>query len=192
MACEGWFQAASSIPRTRAQSQSDPKLCLATPSVRRPSPDPQRLTLINPPHRYSYHHIVSIVIPALPTSPPPNNMKILESQSAVLSNYEVHAHLAANRAKPRTTPQKHTNVDTVLKEVTPSPLNPLFFTKSYSQSLFSPANRLSLPDPHLPLPHPALPKPPLQRRRPPRPGRRLAAVQADEERSADDCEPEAG
>ncbi|CAF9934916.1 MAG: hypothetical protein ALECFALPRED_006177 [Alectoria fallacina] len=45
-------------------------------------------------------------------------MKILESQSAVLSNYEVLAHLTANPAKPRTTPQKHTNVDTVIKELT--------------------------------------------------------------------------
>ncbi|KAM0795296.1 RNA polymerase II, partial [Usnea florida] len=45
-------------------------------------------------------------------------MKILESQSAVLSNYEVLAHLTANRAKPRTVPQKHTNVETVLKELT--------------------------------------------------------------------------
>ena len=44
-------------------------------------------------------------------------MKILESQSAVLSNYEVYAHLTANRAKPRTAPQKHSNVHTVLKEV---------------------------------------------------------------------------
>lgn len=44
-------------------------------------------------------------------------MKILETQSAVLSNYEVLAHLTATHAKPRTTPQKHSNVNTVLKEV---------------------------------------------------------------------------
>ena len=47
----------------------------------------------------------------------PFPMKILETQSAVLSNYEVHAHLTVTRAKPRTTPQKHTNVNTILKEV---------------------------------------------------------------------------
>ncbi|KAL9063233.1 MAG: hypothetical protein Q9161_009574 [Pseudevernia consocians] len=45
-------------------------------------------------------------------------MKILEAQSAILSNYEVFAHLAANGAKPRTAPQKHSNVETVLKELT--------------------------------------------------------------------------
>lgn len=44
-------------------------------------------------------------------------MKILESQSAVLSNYEVLTHLTTTRAKPRTTPQKNSNLDTVLKEV---------------------------------------------------------------------------
>lgn len=47
-------------------------------------------------------------------------MKILESQSAVLSNYEVYAHLTAMRATPRTAPRKPSNVDTVLKEVLPS------------------------------------------------------------------------
>lgn len=70
--------------------------------------------ILNLPHRYSHYNI----LPTLPTSPP--FMKILESQSAVLSNYEVLAHLTANRAKPRTAPQKHSNVKTVLKEV-PSP-----------------------------------------------------------------------
>ncbi|KAF6224427.1 hypothetical protein HO133_011004 [Letharia lupina] len=45
-------------------------------------------------------------------------MKILESQSAVLSNYEVYAHLTAMRATPRTAPRKPSNVDTVLKELT--------------------------------------------------------------------------
>ncbi|KAK3170650.1 hypothetical protein OEA41_002732 [Lepraria neglecta] len=44
-------------------------------------------------------------------------MKILETQSAVLSNYEVLAHLTESRAKPRTTPQTHTNVSTVIKEI---------------------------------------------------------------------------
>ena len=53
--------------------------------------------------------------PSDPTTTPP--MKILETQSAILSNYEVLSHLTATRAKPRTAPQKHSNVDTVLKEV---------------------------------------------------------------------------
>lgn len=44
-------------------------------------------------------------------------MRILESQSAVLSNYEVLAHLEEMRARPRTTPQQHINVQTILKEV---------------------------------------------------------------------------
>lgn len=45
------------------------------------------------------------------------NMKILESQSAALTNYEVLMHLDAVKAKPRTTTQKSQNVETVLKEV---------------------------------------------------------------------------
>lgn len=44
-------------------------------------------------------------------------MKILETQSAVLTNYEVLTHLTATAAKPRSTPQKHSNVNTILKEV---------------------------------------------------------------------------
>lgn len=45
------------------------------------------------------------------------NMKILESQSAALTNYEVLMHLDAVKVKPRTTTQKSQNVETVLKEV---------------------------------------------------------------------------
>ena len=63
----------------------------------------------NPPHRYPDHNPYLLK--------PPPSMKILEAQSAVLSNYEVYTHLAANHAKPRSTPQKHSNVHTVLKEV---------------------------------------------------------------------------
>ena len=44
-------------------------------------------------------------------------MRVLESQSAVLSNYEVLSHVESMRSKPRTTPQQHINVQTVLKEV---------------------------------------------------------------------------
>ncbi|KAL2057997.1 hypothetical protein ABVK25_001615 [Lepraria finkii] len=72
---------------------------------------------------------------------------ILETQSAVLSNYEVLAHLTESRAKPRTTPSIHTNVSTVNKEINsyltppptpalPSPVtsNPTTAIKPYGPS----------------------------------------------------------
>lgn len=44
-------------------------------------------------------------------------VQILESQSAVLSNQEVLAHIETTRAQSRSSTPKHPNVETVLKEV---------------------------------------------------------------------------
>lgn len=58
-------------------------------------------------------------------------MKILESQSAVLSNFDVLSHIEQSRVKPRTPGPQHTNVQTVLKEVckrlSPDDSRALFF-----------------------------------------------------------------
>ncbi|KAL6715284.1 hypothetical protein ACLMJK_007549 [Lecanora helva] len=74
-------------------------------------------------------------------------MKILESQSAVLTNYEVLAHLASTAAKPRTAPQTHQNVSTLLKELTDY-LSPPSTSRSpvppYASSSYSPASLRTL------------------------------------------------
>lgn len=44
-------------------------------------------------------------------------MKILEPQSAALTNYELLMHLNAIKAKPRNNAHRSQNVETVLKEV---------------------------------------------------------------------------
>lgn len=80
-------------------------------------------------------------------------LQILESQSAVLSSYEVLAHLTESRTKPRTTPQTHSNVSTVLKEV----LAPFSHLRSVSltptdQHLPQPTDRLPLSDSPVPAP----------------------------------------
>ncbi|KAA6414537.1 MAG: hypothetical protein FRX48_01286 [Lasallia pustulata] len=58
--------------------------------------------------------------------PPPTAMKIVATQSATLSNYEVLTHLTSTRAKsslrhsadPRSSPMKSPNLETVTKELT--------------------------------------------------------------------------
>ncbi|KAL2042516.1 hypothetical protein N7G274_005010 [Stereocaulon virgatum] len=77
-------------------------------------------------------------------------MKILESQSAVLSNYEVLAHLTESRTKPRTTPQTHSNVSTVLKEVsTCAPSESTIFVIDSNRSMPTSIHR-STPAPQFP------------------------------------------
>jgi hypothetical protein len=55
-------------------------------------------------------------------------MKILEAQSATLTNFEVYKHLKEIQTKPRTGGRRPGNLDNVVKEVSHSssqPANPI-------------------------------------------------------------------